>query len=284
MNKDKIKNIAVFFNNTRGLYIYNHLAKKKFNILPILTRKFLNNKILKLIKNKKKIKLIKNLKDNSLKKYFKKEKYDLFIAAGFPHIFNKSYLAQPKFGIINLHAGKLPKYRGGSPLNWQIINNEKKIGISIIKLDSKIDQGPIICEKKFNNNKNDYIDDVHKKVNNFFIKMIDRSIKILEMKKKLKNQKFSKSYFHQRSDKDGLINFNTNALNVYNFIRALSHPYKGAFFFHKGKKIRIYKSKINTIKSTNKIGKPFKLKRKKNLIIKCKKNNIEVLRTNIGKI
>ena len=46
--------------------------------------------------------------------------------------------------IINLHAGRLPKYRGGSPLNWQIINDEKEIGLSIIKIDSIIDHGPII--------------------------------------------------------------------------------------------------------------------------------------------
>ena len=51
---------------------------------------------------------------------------------------------------INLHGGPLPAYRGGSPLNWQIINQEKEIGISIIKIDEGIDTGDIIEEKNLN--------------------------------------------------------------------------------------------------------------------------------------
>ena len=68
----------------------------------------------------------------------------------FPYIFNKELLDTPKHGSINLHGGRLPKYRGGSPLNWQIINNEKYIGISIIQMDEGIDTGPILLEKKLN--------------------------------------------------------------------------------------------------------------------------------------
>ena len=47
---------------------------------------------------------------------------------------------------INLHGGPLPSYRGGSPLNWQIINMKNSIGISIIKVDKGIDTGPILAE------------------------------------------------------------------------------------------------------------------------------------------
>ena len=48
---------------------------------------------------------------------------------------------------MNAHGGKLPQYRGGSPLNWQIINGEKYFGISVIKINKKIDQGNIITQK-----------------------------------------------------------------------------------------------------------------------------------------
>lgn len=105
-----------------------------------------------------------------------KKKYDVFVVAGFPHIFNQETLNLPKFGSINLHAGPLPKYRGGSPLNWQIINNEKKIGISIIKLNKKIDGGKILIKKYFDLGKNQNILNAHKKVNILFKKNIFDSI------------------------------------------------------------------------------------------------------------
>ena len=135
MKKDKEKifqlSYLVFLNNIRGLNIIKLFSKKKMNFEAVITTKNLNKKILQDLKKLKVrhiiIKNCKNLKENL------KKKYDVFVVAGFPHIFNQETLNLPKFGSINLHAGPLPKYRGGSPLNWQIINNEKKIGISIIK-------------------------------------------------------------------------------------------------------------------------------------------------------
>ena len=129
MNKiqkiNHIKKVAIFFNNLRGFHLSNYLKKKKFIITNIITKKFLNKKILKKI-TKKNYVLINNLESENLENFLKKQKFDLLISAGFPHLFKKNYLKISKFGIINLHGGKLPKYRGGSPLNWQIINNEKK--------------------------------------------------------------------------------------------------------------------------------------------------------------
>ena len=73
-----------------------------------------------------------------------------------------------KYGLLNCHAGKLPEYRGGSPLNWQIINNEKYFGISVIKINKDIDKGDIVKEKKFKLYTKYTIKDLHKIANNNF--------------------------------------------------------------------------------------------------------------------
>ena len=65
----------------------------------------------------------------------------------------------------------MPKYRGGSPLNWQIINGEKYIGISILKTEEKIDSGEIIIEKKFLLKENYNIKKVHEIANKYFPKI-----------------------------------------------------------------------------------------------------------------
>ena len=110
----------------------------------------------------------------------------VFIIAGFPHILKQSIIDIPKFGCINLHAGPLPKYRGGSPLNWQIIKNEKKLGISIIKLNVKIDDGKILIKKFFLLKKNENILNAHKKANILFNKYIFESLYKLINKRYLK--------------------------------------------------------------------------------------------------
>src|SRR5262245_59511311 len=59
------------------------------------------------------------------------ERPDLFVIAGFSTIFKRRIYGLPRLGSINLHAGRLPQYRGGSPLNWQMINGETSAGLSV---------------------------------------------------------------------------------------------------------------------------------------------------------
>ena len=73
---------------------------------------------------------------------------DLAIACGFPLIFKSSLLNKTKYGFINCHAGKLPEYRGGSPLHWQLINGESFLDFSS-RIDAGLDTGNLIEQKKF---------------------------------------------------------------------------------------------------------------------------------------
>ena len=65
--------------------------------------------------------------------FYNSKNTDLNIFCGFPYIIKNNNFDLTKYGSLNLHAGKLPNYRGGSPLNWQIINGEKKFNL-IIKI------------------------------------------------------------------------------------------------------------------------------------------------------
>jgi len=186
----------------------------------------------------------------------------------------------PKYGTINLHGGALPKYRGGSPLNWQIINNEKNIGISSIKVDGGIDTGPIILQKKFKLKFTDDISDVHNKANHYFPFLAKKSIYKLVNNKKLTIQnKSKKNYFKQRSIKDGKIIWNkmTN-LQIFNLVRAVTNPYPGAFCYNNKEKIIIYKCKaINTKLQHIKPGRV--IYKNKHPEIRCKKGSVRVIKS-----
>jgi methionyl-tRNA formyltransferase len=274
--KNKEKKLAIFFNSTRGLLVYKKISKL-FSVDIFIAKKNLNKEILIFLKKKKiNFTLLKRI-DTSLVKKIKNKNYDLLVSAGFPLIFNEELINSSKFGTINLHAGKLPNYRGGSPLNWQIINGEKKIGISIVKMCKELDAGDIYSSKIFRLTKKDNIKTVHNKANLFFSKMtIDVINKIYSGIQPVPQKKIGTKTYRQRSENDGLIDWEKlNAKEVFNFVRAITKPYPGAFYFNKNnKKIKIYNCIISKRNPRISAGKVFFANKQK--FIKCKNFSIRL--------
>ena len=279
---DELKKIRItlFTNNLRGISCLKYLINKKVQITNIvISKKNLNPKVIVFLKkNKIKFINIKNLKSEKVLKIL--HKTELGLICGFPPIFKEFQLNIPKYGLINLHAGKLPRYRGGSPLSWQIINNEKYFGISVIKIDKSIDTGNIIFEKKFKLLNKYKIEDLHRIANNFFPRLLYKSIFRIISGKKLKKQDERKAnYYRQRRPEDSLINppdITFKKLTL--LLRATSNLYPSPYVIHNNKKIIIKKIKIsksnlnfkseNILISSNKIF--IKLKDKVIKIIKTK--------------
>jgi methionyl-tRNA formyltransferase len=171
---------------------------------------------------------------------------DVFILAGYPVIVRSEFLSLGTFGVINLHAGALPNYRGSSPLNWAIINGENEIGVSIIKVDLGIDSGPILAEKKLSFPGNLTIKDAHKLVNQTFPKML---LEVLENIEKdsviLKEQSDDDAcYYPLRFPRDGLVLWDMlDATQIYNWIRALTKPYPCAYTYFGNRKIFLISAK-----------------------------------------
>lgn len=73
---------------------------------------------------------------------------NLIISVAAPVIFKKDIIQLPRYGCINIHNAKLPKYRGMMPNFWQMYHNEKRVGITIHEINPKIDEGRIIIQKE----------------------------------------------------------------------------------------------------------------------------------------
>jgi methionyl-tRNA formyltransferase len=71
--------------------------------------------------------------------------WDLFIVVAYGKIIPQAILDLPKYGSINVHYSLLPKYRGASPIESQILADDKNPGVSIMVLDSKMDHGPLLA-------------------------------------------------------------------------------------------------------------------------------------------
>ncbi len=243
MMQESLTNIKfiLFSNNSRSINVIKFLKKKKANIQKIvITKKNLKKDLINFLKkNNLKFILINNLKDKKIKKIMVNS--DMGLVCGFPHIFKQELINLPRYGLLNLHAGKLPKYRGGSPLNWQILNNEKYFSISVIKINKEIDYGDIVSEKKFRLLNKYKIEDLHKIANTHFPKLLYKSIIKIIRKSKIKKQKQNiKSYYPQRSEEDSKIYLNKIKFkDLKLLLRATSKLYHNPFFFYKNKKITI---------------------------------------------
>ncbi len=78
----------------------------------------------------------------------KTSNFALFIVASYGLILPKSVLDIPKHGTLNVHPSLLPKYRGATPIESQVVNDEKEIGVSIMLMDEELDHGPLVAQKK----------------------------------------------------------------------------------------------------------------------------------------
>lgn len=242
-----MKDIIVFLNSERGINVVRKLKIFGHEILKCIIP--INKKYDYVQREIKSIKVeclrIKDVNKKDIIKRLKKLNPKLFLVAGYSTILKNEVIKIPTKGTLNLHAGRLPYYRGGSPLNWQLINGEKKATISLIKINQKIDAGKILQERDILINKFTDINDLHSQANKLFPELVNSVIdKIENTKGRIQNEKKA-VYWHQRNDDDGYIDFKKiDTLQISRIVRALTKPYPGAWANLKKKRVRIFKIEI----------------------------------------
>lgn len=208
---------------------------------------------------------------------------DLFIVIAF-RMLPEVVWGMPKLGTFNLHASLLPKYRGAAPINWAVINGDKETGVTTFFLKHEIDTGDIIEQRKIDIAFTDNVEVVHDKLMNLGADMvihtvdsiIDGTLKtvaqddLIEQTEMLPAPKIFKETCQ--------INWNNEALKVYNFVRGLS-PYPAAWSsFEKDEKefqIKIFETAI-TEKAINGLTPGTVVEEKGKLFVACKDVFVEI--------
>ncbi|MBE2228893.1 MAG: methionyl-tRNA formyltransferase [Ignavibacteria bacterium] len=176
-------------------------------------------------------------------------KPDLILVIGWYYMIPKQIRELAPLGCAGMHASLLPKYRGGAPLVWAIINGETMTGLSFFYLEEGTDTGDIIAQEKIEIKNEDHIDHILLKVNDAALRMIKTYIPMLAngSAPRIRQNEEEATYFSQRKPEDGEINWNRSPEEIYNFIRAQSKPYPGAYTFINGKKITIWNAEITEL-------------------------------------
>lgn len=172
----------------------------------------------------------KNLKNEDFLNNLKALKANLHIVVAF-RMLPKVVWQMPEYGTFNLHASLLPNYRGAAPINWAIINGERKTGVSTFFIDEKIDTGEMILQEEIEIEPNEDAGSLHDKLMYLGSKMVLKTVKLIETdtaetKPQIESKDLKTAY---KLNKDNCkIDWNSSINTIYNKIRGLS-PYPAAW-------------------------------------------------------
>ena len=163
----------------------------------------------------------------------------------------------PKMGTLNLHASLLPKYRGAAPINWAIMNGDKKTGVTTFFIEKDIDTGNIIFQESIDISPQDTAGDLHDNLMRLGSALICKTIDAIEANNapNIPQQNDSISHAPKIFKADCKIIWSENAIDIHNKIRGLS-PYPTAWTsIDKDKTLKLFKSAYENTNHNLEIGK-----------------------------
>ena len=205
-------------------------SDKDIEIKFICARFDSNDKVLESFAQDNDIDFLKHHNINSIEfiKRIKDYDCDLFVSMSFNQIFRENVLNIPKIGTINVHAGKLPFYRGRNVLNWVLINDEKEFGITSHFVDKGIDTGDIIIQRIFPITDEDDYYSLLKVAYVECAKILYDSLILIKNNNVIRMKQSDIHpvgfYCGIRKPGDVVLNWNQTSREIFNFVRALSHP------------------------------------------------------------
>lgn len=167
---------------------------------------------------------------------------DLGVLAYVTQIVPESVFAVPRLGSICFHPSLLPRYRGGSALNWQIIKGETETGVSTFWVDPGIDTGPILLQKKATIGPDDSAGSLY--YNTLFplgVTAVVESVELIAAGKapRIAQDESQATYDPLCRDEHAEIDWSRPVREVYNLIRGCD-PQPGAYTQFQGQKLRLY--------------------------------------------
>jgi methionyl-tRNA formyltransferase len=229
-------NAVVFGEDIYTSVAIESLIEKGHNVLLIVTPVYRNEnyKVLEETAAKFGIVLVKdvNVNSESIKHCLKKIKPDIVIAVHLRKILDKGIFSLATKAAINVHPSLLPRFRGLSPQHQAILHGDTESGVTVHYIDADVDTGDIIVQKKFPVAEHDYILNVQQKMLAIYKTIVVEALELLQDKdfKPVKQDLSKLSYFGPLKKTDREIDLSKTKCEIYRQVRAVSLPYKGAFY------------------------------------------------------
>jgi len=196
---------------------------------------------------------------------------DVAVTAAFGQILSDEFLAIPKYGVLNVHASLLPKYRGASPIQHAILNGDKETGITIMRTVKEIDAGDILFVKKTEIGSGETAGELFDRLAELGGEAIIEALKLLESGKAVfvpqDHSKATRCGIIKKAD--AKIDFSKSKIQLYNFVRAMN-PWPCAFTYSNGALLKVHEAEaLNESVVTPACGAVVKASPKEGLIVSC---------------
>lgn len=155
---------------------------------------------------------------------------ELGLSISYNQILRRALLDVPRLGVVNFHAGMLPRYRGRNVINWAIINGEEEIGITAHQVDEGIDTGAIVLQRALPIRWTDTYGDVLRRVVDAFPALVSDAVRLVASGEAVPvpQDEGAATYFGGREEGDEWLDWSATSRELHNKIRAIAHPGPGA--------------------------------------------------------
>lgn len=154
----------------------------------------------------------------------KKIDADIMITAAYGQILSQEILDITKFGVYNVHGSVLPKYRGSSPIQWSLINGEKKLGVTILKTLAGLDNGPILLTQEYDILPQDTVESLMHTLSSMGGDLLLKGLDMLESENYnlIPQNEAEMTYYPMLKKEMSPIDFDKTAQQVCNFVRGMA--------------------------------------------------------------
>lgn len=203
---------------------------------------------------------------------------DIMITCAYGQILTKEILEVCPYGVLNIHASLLPKYRGASPIQHAILNGDDVTGITVMKTELGLDTGDILLKKELKIERKDTAASLSDKLSKLGGYAICSALKLIESGKAvyIKQDDSLATYVRVIKKADAHLDFNDFAENIINKIRAFN-PWPIAYCFLNGAMLKVFEGE--TVESFNhlaKAGEVIAADKTNGLVIACKGGAVSI--------
>lgn len=180
---------------------------------------------------------------------------DIIITCAYGQIIPKEILDYPRLGCINVHASLLPKYRGGAPIHWCLLNGEEKTGVTIMYMAEKMDNGDIISQKEYTILDSDNVGTLHEKLSilgaDLLIETLPSIVNGTNHRRKQEEDKVTFAYNIKREEEK--LDFHKKGIEIINKIRGLN-PWPLANFVLNSTEFKVLEARFESKKIDEEAG------------------------------
>lgn len=168
---------------------------------------------------------------------------DIIVVVAYGFIIPKNILEAKKYGCLNIHPSKLPKYRGAAPLQRTIMDGNKESAVCVMQMDAGLDTGDIILQQDFTVSTKVTFKELHDQCANIGAELLIKVLDDIEILPRLKQSDQNIVYAHKLSKEEGIVNWQDTAFKIDCMVRGMN-PWPGVYFEYDNISLKIIEAEF----------------------------------------